>query len=52
MRLPKMPNHYTFTLKMATAVFAEMFDNSRHLTWLIPESQSYMLNSSHKNLKN
>jgi hypothetical protein len=29
-RLPGMRNHYTFTLKMATARFAETSDNSQH----------------------
>jgi hypothetical protein len=28
LRLPKSPNHYTFTLKMETAMFAETLDNS------------------------
>jgi hypothetical protein len=37
-RLPKMPNHYSFTMKMATAVFAKMLDNSQHLMQLTPES--------------
>jgi hypothetical protein len=40
-RLPKSPNHYTFTLKTATAMFAEMLDMSEHFTWLIPKNQSY-----------
>jgi hypothetical protein len=46
-RHPKMPNHYTFTLKMATAMFAETLDDSRHLTQLIPETRSYALNLNH-----
>jgi hypothetical protein len=49
-RLLKMPSHYIFTLKMATAVFSKM-DNFQHSTWLIPESQSCTLNSSHENLR-
>jgi hypothetical protein len=28
LRLAKSPNHYTYTLKVATAVFAETLDNS------------------------
>jgi hypothetical protein len=39
-RLPKMPIHYIFTLKMVTAMFAETLVNSQHLTQLIPKSQS------------
>jgi hypothetical protein len=39
-RLPKMSNQYTFTLKMATAMFTEMLENFQHLTWLIPKSHS------------
>jgi hypothetical protein len=31
----------TFTLKMATAMFAKKMDNFQHLTQLIPESQSF-----------
>jgi hypothetical protein len=27
-RLPKTPSHYTFTLKMATVMFAKTLDNS------------------------
>jgi hypothetical protein len=34
------PNHYTFTLKMVTAMSAETLDNSQHSTRLIPESLS------------
>jgi hypothetical protein len=37
-RLPKMPNHYILTLKMATAIFAETLDNFQHWTLLIPKS--------------
>jgi hypothetical protein len=36
-RLLNMPNHHTFTLKMATAVFAET-DNFQNLSWLNPKS--------------
>jgi hypothetical protein len=50
-RLPKMPNHYTFTLKMANEVFVEALDNYKHLTRLTPESRSYILNSSCENLR-
>jgi hypothetical protein len=32
--LPKSPNHYTFTLKMATAMLAETLDNTQHSTRL------------------
>jgi hypothetical protein len=38
-RLSKAPNHYIFTLKMATAVLAGTSDNIQHLTRLIPESR-------------
>lgn len=38
-------------LKMAAAMFTEVFDNSQRSMRLIPESQSYILNSSHKNLR-
>jgi hypothetical protein len=37
-RLPKMPSHYVLTLKMGTAVFAEILDNSQHSVQLIPKS--------------
>jgi hypothetical protein len=37
-RLSKVSNQYMFTLKMATAIFAEMLDNFQHLMWLIHES--------------
>jgi hypothetical protein len=47
--LPKTPNLYTFTLKMANAMLVETLDNSEHSTRLIPESQSYTLNSSCEN---
>jgi hypothetical protein len=36
---------------MATEMFAETLDNSQHSTWLIPESQSYTLNSNRENLR-
>jgi hypothetical protein len=36
-----LAHHHTFTLKMATAMFAEMLDNPQHLMQLMPESQSY-----------
>jgi hypothetical protein len=36
----KTPNHDTFILKMATAMFVETLDNFQHSTRLIPESQS------------
>jgi hypothetical protein len=50
-RLPKSPIHYTFTLKMANAVFAKTLDNSQHLMQLNTKSQSYTLNYSSKNLR-
>jgi hypothetical protein len=50
MRLPKTSHPTTFTLKMATAMFAEMLDNSQHSMQLIPESRSYTLNSSREDL--
>jgi hypothetical protein len=37
-------NHYTFTLKMASAMFAETLDDFKHSTWLIPEIQCFTLN--------
>jgi hypothetical protein len=46
-----MPNHYIFTLKMATAMSAGMLDNFHHLMLLIPKSRSCTLNSSHENLR-
>jgi hypothetical protein len=39
-KLPKMPNHCIFTLKLATAMFAEM-DNFQYSTQFIPESQRF-----------
>jgi hypothetical protein len=36
-RLPKSLNQYIFTLKMATAKFAETMDNFQHSTGLIPD---------------
>jgi hypothetical protein len=50
-RLPKTPNHYIFTLKMATEMFVETVGNFQHSTWLIPESWSCALNSSRENLR-
>jgi hypothetical protein len=38
-----MPNQYTFTLEIATAMFAKTLGNFQHLVQLIPESQSYTL---------
>jgi hypothetical protein len=49
-KLPKTPNHYTFTLKMVTAMFGETLDNSQHSTQLIPERRTYTLNTSRENL--
>jgi hypothetical protein len=37
-RSTKTINHYIFTLKMATAIFAETLDNFQNLMRLIPES--------------
>jgi hypothetical protein len=51
MRLQKMFNHYTFTLKMATAAFTKMLDNSQHSTWLTSKSQNYTLIYSHEKLR-
>jgi hypothetical protein len=42
-RLPKTPNQYTFTLKMATVMFAETLDNLQHSTRLVPENISHTL---------
>jgi hypothetical protein len=39
---PKCPINI-FTLKMTTAVFAEMLDNFQHLTRLIPKSRSFTI---------
>jgi hypothetical protein len=36
---------------MAAAMFSEMWENLQHPVWLILESQSYTLNSSHKNVR-
>jgi hypothetical protein len=36
---------------MAAAMFAEMLDDFQHSVQLIPESQSFILNSNHENLK-
>jgi hypothetical protein len=38
-KFPKMPNQHIFTLKMATAMFAEILGNFQHLMQLISESQ-------------
>jgi hypothetical protein len=38
-----------FTLKMATAMFAEKLDNTQHWTLLKPKSRSYTLNSRRGN---
>jgi hypothetical protein len=35
-------SEYEFTLKMATAMFAETLVNTQHSTRLTPESRSYM----------
>lgn len=43
-RLPKLSQNI-FTLKMATAIFAETLENDQHSTWLIPEGQSFLLSS-------
>jgi hypothetical protein len=43
--------HIVLALKMATAMFAETLDNSQHSTRLNPESRSYTLIPSRKNLK-
>lgn len=40
-KLPRTPNHYTFTLKMATAVLVETLANSQRSTQLILKSHSY-----------
>jgi hypothetical protein len=47
----KTPNYYIFTLKMATAMSAETFDNSQQPTRLIPESRCCTVNSSRENLR-
>lgn len=44
--------YHTFTLNMAIEILAETLDNSQNSTYLNPESRSYTLNSSCKNLKN
>jgi hypothetical protein len=43
-RFWKTPNLYTFTLQMATAMFAETLDNYQHLTCPIPRNRSYTCN--------
>jgi hypothetical protein len=35
----KLPIHYIFTLKMATAAFAETVNNFQHSMQLIPEAR-------------
>jgi hypothetical protein len=42
-RLQRTSNHYIFTLKIATSVFAEALDYFLHSTRLIPESRSCAL---------
>jgi hypothetical protein len=42
--LPKMPSLYTFNLKMATAMSAELLNVSQHSTGFFPESRIYTLN--------
>jgi hypothetical protein len=46
-RLPKIPSHCIFTLKMTTAVFAEMLDNSQHSTQHIPKLHCLYLSYWH-----
>jgi hypothetical protein len=41
MGLPELPNYYTFTLKIPTAMFVERVDNNRHSMQFPLESQSY-----------
>jgi hypothetical protein len=41
----------TFTLMMATAMFAETLKNLQHSTRLIPKSRIYTLKSSRENLR-
>jgi hypothetical protein len=50
-RLPKTPSQYVFTLKLASAMSAEMFDNFLYSTRLISENRSGALNYSHENLR-
>jgi hypothetical protein len=38
-RLLKSSSHYTFTLKMATAMLSEMLDNAQHSMQLTPEAE-------------
>jgi hypothetical protein len=38
-RLPKIPNHYIFTLTMSTAVFAESLDKFQHSMRIIHETE-------------
>jgi hypothetical protein len=47
----RQTSQLTLTLKMATTLCAETLDNFQHLTWLILESQSCTLKSSHENLR-
>lgn len=46
-----MPNHYIFTLMMATSIFAVIVDNFQHLTLLILKDLSCTLNTRHGNLR-
>jgi hypothetical protein len=48
--LPKMPNHYTFTLKIATTLFAETLDSSQHSTRFNPESRSQHYETSFRKI--
>jgi hypothetical protein len=45
---PQNSPHYIPTLKVATAAYAEMFINIKHLMWLSTESRSYTINSNCK----
>jgi hypothetical protein len=38
-RLPKIPNHYTLTLKMVTMIYAKTLDNIQHSMQLIPKNR-------------
>jgi hypothetical protein len=45
------PNHYTFTLKMVAALFAETLENSGQSMKLALERRSYILKSSREKLR-
>jgi hypothetical protein len=39
LKLPRTPNHYAFTLKLATTMFSETSENTQHSTWSTPKTE-------------